>query len=188
MIFFSRNKTKWLNFLLKFKNFKGSSGIFIAKNSFISVGTTIGVGTRINGKILIKGSGSVNIGKYCAIGSDVKIISSNHSTKPVNLQYTLQKKIGLKAEKKTEPVIVGHNVWIGDSVIILSGVNIGNGAVLAAGSVATKDVEPYAIVGGVPAKFIKSRFEMDKINQIENSQWWDWSIEEMKKNINFFKK
>ena len=77
-------------------------------------------------------------------------------------------------------------MWIGANVIILPGVKIGNGAIIAAGAVVTKDVEPYAIVGGVPAKLIKYRFKKEEINQLEEIKWWNWSIEEIERNIELF--
>ncbi len=83
-------------------------------------------------------------------------------------------------------VVIGNDVWIGANVIILPGVKIGNGAIIAAGAVVTKDVEPYAIVGGVPAKLIKYRFKKEEINQLEEIKWWNWSIEEIERNIELF--
>jgi virginiamycin A acetyltransferase len=191
--------------LLKYISLKSKDNIRIGKGAQLKPGTTIAkdvymtgktiikgktfidVGTRINGKIVIKGKGACTIGKYCAIGEDIKIITSNHDTNNINLQYSLQKKIGIKPTiSPKKGVKMGHNVWIGDNVIILSGVEIGNGAVLAAGSVVTKDVAPYSIIGGVPAKFIKFRFNKEKIQKIEKSEWWDWSIDKMKRNKTFF--
>ncbi len=174
--------------LLKFLNLKSSAKqIFIAKNSAISSNTIINYGTRINGKIIIKGQGKCNIGKFCAIGDDVRIITTNHSIKLMNLQYSLQRKLGLKniIDDKRD-VNIGNNVWIGDSVIILPGVSIGNGAVLGAGTLITKSVPAYAIVGGVPGKIIKYRFDEAKIQAIENLQWWNWPFNKMKENIQYF--
>ena len=186
MVVFDKSKSRKYNFILKFRNLKDNTGVFISKKSKIKENTIIGDGTRINGKIVIKGKGRVEFGKYCAIGEDVKIISSNHDSNEINLQYALQKKIGLKAKTILKPVVIGNNVWIGDSVIILPGVNIGNGAILAAGSVVTNNVEPYAIVGGVPSKLIKFRFNNDKIKEIEKAKWWEWSIGKMRENKSFF--
>ncbi|WP_426668526.1 DapH/DapD/GlmU-related protein [Mucilaginibacter sp. McL0603] len=80
--------------------------------------------------------------------------------------------------------LIGHDVWIGENAIVLDGVNIGTGAVVAAGAVVTKDVAPYTIVGGVPAKIIKTRFSGSEIDCILNSKWWDkneeWLIENYK--------
>lgn len=186
MLSFTGRKKRWYRWTLKYRDLKDSTGTFVAKGSKISSPVQIGDGTRINGRITIKGAGKITLGKYCAIGADVKIISSNHNPSDVNLQYWLSKQIGIQIKPVNAAVSVGHNVWIGDSVLILPGVSIGNGAILAAGSVITKDVEPYSIVAGVPAKHIRFRLEPSEIERIEQAQWWEWSLEKMKSNRTFF--
>lgn len=79
-------------------------------------------------------------------------------------------------------VIVGNDVWIGANVTVMSGIKIGNGAVIATNSTVTKDVPDYAIVGGNPAKIIKYRFTELQINQLLQIKWWDWSFEKLKEN------
>lgn len=88
--------------------------------------------------------------------------------------------------RKNEPVVIGNDVWIGANVVILPGVNIGDGAIIAAGAVVTKDVEPYAVVGGVPAKVIKYRFSSEEIRKLLKIAWWNWSLEKIEKNIELF--
>jgi len=188
MITFENRKNKYYQFLLRHRNLTDDTGVFVAKHSAIPHGTVIGDGTRINGKCAIKGGGKVTFGKYCAVGEDLKIISSNHDYKFVNLQYALQSRIGAKIMPLSAAVTIGNNVWIGDSVLILAGKTIGDGAVLAAGAVITKDVPAYAIVGGCPAKIIKYRFDEARIKEIEDSKWWDWPLEKMKDQIDFFQK
>lgn len=83
---------------------------------------------------------------------------------------------------------IGNDVWIGTNVMILSGIRIGNGAVIAAGAVVVKDVEPYAIYGGVPARKIGQRFTDDLISELENIKWWDKPIEWIETNAAFFSK
>lgn len=81
---------------------------------------------------------------------------------------------------------MGNDVLIGSHSLILGGVTIGNGAVVAAGAVVTKDVPPYAIVGGVPASIIKYRFSQDIINKLQELRWWDWPEERLRANIGLF--
>jgi acetyltransferase-like isoleucine patch superfamily enzyme len=187
MIVFNGFKAKWYRFLLQFKNLKDASGVYIHKKSTIANNTTIGKGARINGKICIKGKGVCTIGNYVAFGDGIKIITSNHNIDSVILQYKLAKAIGLTPKTDTKiNCSIGHNVWIGDNVIVLPGVTIGNSAIIGAGSVVTKDVLPYSIVGGSPAKLIKMRFSKEKIEELEALNWYDWSIEKLKENINLF--
>ena len=188
MITFSGNKAKWYRFLLKFKNLKDNSGIYIGRGSRIANNTTIDNGTRFNGKVIIKGKGTCMIGKYVATGDQIKIITSNHETSSVILQYALSKKIGITPEVGEKiNVTVGHNVWVGDNVLILPGVTVGDNSIIGAGSVVTKNVEPYAIVAGNPAKFIRYRFSPEKIKKLEQLEWHNWSKEKMKQNIQLLK-
>lgn len=83
-------------------------------------------------------------------------------------------------------VRIGNDVWIGANAVILPGVTVGDGAVIAAGAVVTKDVKPYSIVGGVPAKLIKYRFEPWQIELLLKLKWWDWPLEKIKENITLF--
>ena len=75
--------------------------------------------------------------------------------------------------KTFEDVIIGHDVWIGENAIIMDGITVGTGAIIAASSVVTKNIEPYAIVAGVPAKVLKFRFTEDQISDLLESEWWD---------------
>ncbi len=90
------------------------------------------------------------------------------------------------ALRNNKPVIIGNDVWIGANVIILPGVHIGDGAVLAAGAVVTKDVDDYAIVGGVPAKVIRYRFDEEEVLKFREIQWWNWDIEKIMDNLELF--
>lgn len=162
-------------------------GVKIAKDSQISNKTQIGYGTRINGKILIKGEAKCIIGKYCALGADIKIITSNHDVSFPNQQISLQKKINNSSlEIVKGDIIIGQNVWIGDSACILSGVTIGNGAVIGACALVTKDIPAFSIVAGNPATLIRSRFAETICHQLESIAWWNWSNSKINKNKTFF--
>jgi acetyltransferase-like isoleucine patch superfamily enzyme len=149
--------------------------------------TTIGDGTRVNGTITIKGQGECRIGKFGALGDGIKMITSNHRADSVNLQYALARKLGIELPvDSTMGIVVGHNVWIGDNALILAGVRVGNGAIIGAGSIVTKDVASYSVVAGVPARELRKRFDEDRIREIEDSAWWDWSFDKMRANRAFF--
>ena len=131
------------------------------------------------------------IGRFCSISDNVRTGFGKHPTTMVStypgfycdttstLKQTINKgdcKIDLYDRAKSEDdflVSIGNDVWIGSHVLIMDGVTIGDGAIIAAGAVVTKDVEPYAIYGGVPAKLIKYRFHQDIINTLLESCWWN---------------
>lgn len=126
--------------------------------------------------------GDITIGKYCQFGADVAIHSTNHPTSYLTTYINQNLFNGeLKALKEVKKVVIENDVWIGHNAIIVGNLTIGNGAVIAAGSVVTKDVAPYAIVGGVPAKEIKKRFSDTIINELEELKWWDKSEKELEK-------
>lgn len=152
-----------------------------------------------------------SIGRYCSINRSAKIWN-NHPTDYVSTHPMLDYRMFYAWDKQEEreeyirkygkyfenakyedsklrnnrPVTVGNDVWIGANVVILPGVVIGDGAILAAGAVVNKDVEPYTIVGGVPAKQIKKRFSDEMIDKFLKIKWWDWSIKEIENNIELF--
>lgn len=129
---------------------------------------------------------SIKIGKFCSIAANVKIFGDgNHNTKwittypfTVFLREDFSDIKGYPAykEKRTK---IGNDVWIGENAIVLSGVEVGDSAVIAAGAVVTKDVPAYAIVGGNPAEIIKFRFSKDEIEKLMELKWWDWSVEKI---------
>ena len=80
-------------------------------------------------------------------------------------------------------IVIGNDVWIGYEALILAGVTVGDGAIIAAHAVVTKDVPPYTIVGGVPAKPIRKRFDDDTIAALEKLRWWDWDEERIRENL-----
>jgi chloramphenicol O-acetyltransferase type B len=145
------------------------------------------------------GNGTVathaKIGKFCSIGPNVKIAPGRHptsifvSTHPATFGNPSFMLAGLSANSMYEgniPVVIGNDVWIGANSIILDGVKFGDGAVVAANSVVTKDVPPYCVVGGSPAKFIKKRFDEEQVELLLRISWWDREEQWLRKNIRLF--
>lgn len=138
------------------------------------------------------------IGKFCSIACGAKFIftSANHtlksaSTYPFPLFWgewdLLQQNITEAWDNKGD-IVIGNDVWIGYEAVVMPGVHIGNGAIIGTRAVVTKDVEPYMIVGGIPAKPIRKRFDDDIILKLETLKWWDLQHDEIKKLLPFIMK
>ena len=131
------------------------------------------------------------IGKFCMIASGVTFImnGANHLTDAISTYPFAIFGHGWEGamEGKQYPTkgdtIIGNDVWIGYNATIMAGVTIGDGAIIAANSTVTKDVAPYAIVGGNPATEIRKRFDEDRIRKLLDLKWWDWPIEKITANV-----
>jgi phosphonate metabolism protein (transferase hexapeptide repeat family) len=130
-----------------------------------------------------------SVGKFCSIASFVRLNPGNHPLERASSHHFTYRAAMFElghddAEffewRRSHSVKIGHDVWIGHNATIMAGVNIGNGAVIGAGAVVTKDVAPYSIVAGVPAKPIRQRFPERVAGQLELLAWWDWSHEIIK--------
>lgn len=151
--------------------------------------TRIGTRSSVGRYAKIRNS---EIGKYCSISWDVTIGAVSHPMERASSHaFTYRKQFGIVSEDGTieqKRTVIGNDVWIGCNSVIISGVKIGDGAVIGAGAVVTKDVEPYSIVGGVPAKLIRYRFSNEICKQLLELKWWDKSDEWLNKNLSFFTK
>jgi acetyltransferase-like isoleucine patch superfamily enzyme len=207
-IFYTLNRL-YLNILKKHQIKKGAK---ISRSAILEGCNAIGFNSNfISSKI---GFGSyiaenskfhnTKIGSYCSIGPEVLVIRGNHpsstfvSTHPSF--FSLRKHIGFTFSEKqlfeefpkplqlNEPytTVIGNDVWIGARVTILDGVKIGNGAIIAAGALVNKDIPPYTIYGGVPAKFIRQRFTNEQINFLEELKWWQKPLSWLRENHNKF--
>jgi virginiamycin A acetyltransferase len=147
----------------------------------------IGRGTVVHGGCVLKGTSPIAIGRYCAIAEGAHVVSSNHSLRYANMNVALQTRLGGDDVRESKgPVRIGHGVWIADNAIVLSGVTIGNGAVVAAGAVVSRDVEPFAVVAGSPASPVRKRFSDEVISALEALAWWDWSEAELRAHRELF--
>lgn len=128
------------------------------------------------------------IGKFCSIGANCATSVGIHPTDMVSTSpvfYSTLKQCGVTFAENDyihehKNVSIGNDVFIGINVTILDGIRIGNGAIIAAGAVVTKDVPPYAIVGGVPAKILRYRFDQSTIEQLQETCWWDLDDQSLK--------
>jgi virginiamycin A acetyltransferase len=131
------------------------------------------------------------IGKFCAIATDVKFITSsaNHkldgfSTYPFAIMgHGWEKDYDLTKLHNKGDTIIGNDVWFGYDSTIMPAVKIGDGAIIGSKAVVTKDVPPYAIVAGNPARIVKKRFSDETINELLKIKWWDWPKEKISRNI-----
>lgn len=155
----------------------------------------------IIGSYTYVGSGSLllnsNIGKYCSIAKNSLIGLANHTINNLSTSPIFTEKVNGTGfswinndlnhsnitEKRTS---IGNDVWIGERALIMSGLNIGDGSIIGAGSIVTKDVPPYSICAGVPARVLKFRFSDEVIIELERIKWWDIDEELIKENINLF--
>ncbi|MEA4806694.1 CatB-related O-acetyltransferase [Acetobacterium wieringae] len=134
------------------------------------------------------------IGKFCSIACGAKFVftSANHTLKSLSTypfplfweEYGLEQKAVTQAWDKKGDIVIGNDVWIGYEAVIMSGVHIGDGAIIGTRAVVTKDVEPYTNVGGVPAKLIKKRFDDETIKRLQSLCWWDWNKQQLREKLN----
>ncbi len=139
---------------------------------------------------------NVEIGKFSNIAAMVRIGPTDHPMERPTLHHFTYRRVmyGLDSKddeqffewRASQKTYIGHDTWIGHGAIIMPGVRIGNGAVIGSGAIVTKDVDPYTVVVGIPAKPIKKRFDKEVVEKLEAIKWWDWSYETIKERIDDF--
>ncbi len=142
--------------------------VIIGKRTYLS-GPGIAIHSALN---------AVAIGQFCSIARGVQIQEYNHRLDGLSTAFIEEKLGNVRRDNASEidskgPILIGNDVWIGANAIIVSGVSIGDGAVIAAGAVVTKNVLPYAIMGGNPARVIRFRFDQETIKELLESKWWE---------------
>lgn len=153
----------------------------------VKIGSDVKIGryTNVNENTSIR---NAEIGSFCALAPEINFIGGNHIMKKPALQsqfYTDTLELGF-GSRDNGGITVGNDVWIGYGAVILPEVEIGDGAIIGARSVVTKDVEPYEIVAGNPARHIRYRFDEEKREELLELEWWNWSIDKIKENREFF--
>ena len=147
--------------------------------AFLDANTQIGHHNYFGNYVTISKS---TLGNYCSVGDRAVIGPGEHDVSCISTSAVFQEGSVYDAWTK-EPCTVGSDVWIGTQAVVLRGVHVGHGAVIAANAVVTKHVPPYAIVGGVPARLIRFRFSEERIEQLLASQWFDKTLVEAKEEM-----
>lgn len=168
-----------------------SRNVKLEKNVTLAYGChiqadAIGKHTYINKYSLID-KNTKSIGRFCSIAYNVKIGLAGHPTNWISTHtFGYEKKYGFISQNRSfdemvpERCVIGNDVWIGANAIILAGVKVGDGAIIGANSLVTKDVEPYSIVFGSPAAFHRFRFDEAERNKLLTLKWWQWNDEKIK--------
>ena len=162
---------------------------------FFDTYTGIPVGKYTYGYQYLNNDNIESIGAFCSIAEGQLVIPNDHrmdwiTTSPIaslkQFSFTDKDYMSEYISGEDRKVVIGNDVWIGARCIIFEGITIGDGAVIAAGSIIRKDVPPYAVVGGVD-KILKYRFDKDTVNKLLQIQWWNWDDEKIRRNIDLFR-
>lgn len=139
---------------------------------------------------------NASIGKFSNIAAAVRIGPTQHPMdRPTLHHFTYRRKMygfdtidddDFFAWRRSRMTFIGHDTWLGHGAIVMSGVTVGDGAIIGSGAVVTRDVEPYTIVGGVPAKLIRRRFSSEQSAALQRIKWWDWSYQTIKDRFDSF--
>lgn len=171
---------------------KFEKGVIVEEGVYLNA-LKVGKYTYINKNCLID-KNTISIGRFCSIAYNCRIGLGGHPMDWVSTHsFTYKPKYGFskndltqEAERNLE-TIIGNDVWIGANSTVLAGVKIGDGAIIGAHSLVTKDVEPYSVVIGTPAKHYKYRFSEGQRNKLLQVRWWNWNDNKIRENIELFK-
>jgi len=164
----------------------------IDREAEIMDGVFIGDGVSVGGHTYIQSGSrvlSARIGRYCSIGTNCHIGMFEHPIGNISTSSRLYLRVLDAGDFYSDippAAIIGNDVWIGSGATVRGGVTVGNGAVIGAGAVVTKDIPPYAVAAGVPARVVKYRFSEEKIRELTETAWWDWDDETVRKNRELF--
>ena len=176
---------KWIRRIINFRKSQTSGLIEIKKSSQVDSNSTIGDYTYVGERCTIT---RASIGRYCSIGNNVSIGPGEHDISTVSTSAYLYMGSGWYKELTKEEVTIGNDVWIGTDSIIRRGVTIGDGAVIGANSFVNRNVPPFAVVAGIPAKLIRYRFSKNKIDCIMQSKWWLLDLDKARIVVNELQK
>lgn len=158
--------TKWL----RERSIRKLKGVTIGRKTY---------GFDPKSAFLVSEDTPLRIGSYCSLAEQVMFMCRAHHRYEYATTYPMAPPVLTDAEKRG--ITIGHDVWIGIRAVIMPGVTVGDGAIIGAGAVVTRDVPPYAIVAGVPAKIIKYRFDQGTIERLLAIRWWDWPDEKIER-------
>ena len=186
---YNQNSKKDNNILVLGENTKISNSSFGGKNRVDSnvecLQAKIGYATTIARDCVLRGS--LKVGNYCQFGPGAKVFTKDHPWEHASIYVN---KVFLEGrQKRLQPsaeVVIGNDVWIGANAVILKGVTIGDGAVVAAGAIVNKNVPEYSIVAGSPAKEIRKRFDDEVIQLLKELEWWTLTTDEIEKISSLF--
>jgi|LauGreDrversion4_2_1035121.scaffolds.fasta_scaffold03025_2 virginiamycin A acetyltransferase len=172
-------------------NISISEGVTIDKCVIAGHDINIGRYTSINGPntTIYAEVNSIQIGNFCSIARNVDIQEWNHPVNKLSTSMIGANCLGIPIRQEMEsrgPIIIGHDVWIGTQCVVLSGVKIGNGAIIGANSVVSSDIPAFAIAVGNPAKVIKYRFDEKRQSEILKMEWWNWELKKIVENRDLF--